>query len=240
MAHADAEVAGATYDMRHRIVRPDGEVRWVHERARVEKDPAGTPVRYVGVTRDVTEEKLAEDSLRASEARNAAVIEAAVDCLIVVDAKGRVTEFNPAAERTFGYRRAEVVGQDLVLLIVPARFRFAHREAWRRNPETGDQYYVGRRVEVVLHRADGSELPAEISISRFEVDGAPSFSCSVRDLTDRDQLLQSRERLAEVVHSAPVILFAFDKDGHETLAEGRALAHLGVKPAPRWARTSTT
>jgi PAS domain S-box-containing protein len=229
-SQAAAETAGTIYDLRHRIIRPDGEVRWVHERARVEKDPDGTPVRYVGVTRDVTEEKLAEDSLRASEARNAAVIEAAVDCLIVVDATGRVTEFNPAAERTFGYKRAEVLGRDLPKLVVPARFRNAHREALRLNLETGDDRYLGRRLEIVLRRADGRELPAEISISRFEVDGAPSFSCSVRDLSDRDQLLQSRERLAEVVHSAPVILFAFDSEGRVTLAEGRTIAELGVKP----------
>ncbi|HEY8679666.1 MAG TPA: PAS domain S-box protein, partial [Candidatus Dormibacteraeota bacterium] len=73
-AQDEADRAGKTYDMRHRIVRPDGEVRWVHERAQVERDAVGTPIRYIGVTRDVTEEKLAEDSLRASEARNAAVI----------------------------------------------------------------------------------------------------------------------------------------------------------------------
>jgi len=160
-AQAEADLAGRTYDMRHRIVRPDGEVRWVHERARVERDAAGTPIRYIGVTRDVTEEKVAEDSLRASEARNAAVVEAAVDSLIVADAESLITGFNPAAERLFGYRRAEVLGRDVHSLIVPERFQDAHRAALRRNLEDGDVRYLDRRLEVILRRSDGTEFPAE-------------------------------------------------------------------------------
>ncbi len=224
-----AHLAGTTYDMRHRIVRPDGEVRWIHERARVERDPAGTPLRLVGVTRDVTEEKLAEEALRASEARNAAVIESAVDGLIVTDAHGKVTGFNPAAERIFGYRRAEVLGRDLLDLIVPERFQAAHSAVLRGNLDSGDRRSLDRRIEIILHRADGSELPAEVSVSRFEVDGSPNFSASIRDLTDRDQLVASRERLADVVNNTPVMLFALDKDGTVTLAEGRAISFLGLE-----------
>ncbi|MDQ6919008.1 MAG: PAS domain S-box protein, partial [Candidatus Dormibacteraeota bacterium] len=231
-AQLAADVAGTTYDMRHRIVRPDGVVRWVHERARVERDVAGKPIRYIGVTMDVTEEKLAEDSLRASEARNAAVVEAAVDCLIVIDAEGRVTGFNPAAERLFGYRQAEVLGRDLVELIVPDRFHARHRAALRSNLESGDRHYLGRRIEVILHDADGIELSAEVSVSRFEVDGSPSYSTSIRDLSDRDQLAASRARLAEVVDNAPVMLYAYDSEGVITLAAGLATERLlGVEPA---------
>lgn len=231
-AQVEADLAGKTYDMQHRIVRPDGEVRWVHERAQVERDAAGTPMRYIGVTRDVTDEKLAEDSLRASEARNAAVIEAAVDSLIVADARGLITGFNPAAERLFGYRRVEVLGRDLHSLIVPERFQEAHRAELRRNLEKGDRRYLDRRLEVILRRSDDSEFPAEASTSRFELDGSPSFSTSIRDLSDRDQLVASAERLAEVVNNAPVMLFAYDSTGVVTLAAGRAtLSLLGVEPA---------
>jgi protein-histidine pros-kinase len=230
-AQIAANATGATYDMRHRIVRPDGEVRWIHERARAEVNSAGAPIRYIGVTRDVTEEQLAADSLRASEARNAAVIEAAVDCLIIIDAGGRITGFNPAAERLFGYPRTDVLGRDLVALIVPERFQEAHRTTLRKNLENGDRRYLDRRIEVILNRADGSELPAEVSVSRFELDGASNYSASIRDLSDRDQLATSRERLAQVVNNTPVMLFAFDKDGRVTVAEGRAIALMGVEPS---------
>jgi PAS domain S-box-containing protein len=231
-AQAAADRAGVAYDMRHRIVRPDGEVRWVHERAKVDRDAAGTPIRYIGVTRDVTEEKLAEDSLRASEARNAAVIEAAVDSLIIIDAEGRVTGFNPAAERLFGFRRADVLGRDLVELMVPERFQAEHRAAQRQILETGEHPFLHRRIELVLHRADGEEFPAEVSTSSFAVDGSTNFSSSIRDLSDRDKLLASRERLAEVIGSTPVMCFAYDSSGLITLAEGRSTRSLlGVEPS---------
>ena len=227
-----ADRAGTTYDMRHRIVRPDGKVRWVHERARAEHDSEGTLTRYVGVTRDVTEEKLAEDLLRASEARNAAVIEAAPDGVVVTDADLKITAFNPAAERIFGLPKALALGRDLVLLIVPKRFQAAHRESRRKILDLDDDGRLGRRIELILKRADGTELSAEICVSRFEIDGSTSFSSSIRDLSDRDQLATSQERLADVINNTPVMLFAYDKEGVITLAEGRAtLGLLGVEPS---------
>ena len=231
-AQEAADKKGTTYDMRHRIVRPDGEVRWVRERARVERDAEGNTIRYIGVTRDVTEEKLAEDLLRASEARNAAIIETAPDGVVVTDADLKVTAFNPAAERIFGIPKALALGRDLVLMIVPKRFQAAHREAHRKTLDLDDRSRLGRRIELILMRADGSELSAEICVSRFEVNGSTSFSSSIRDLTDRDQLVTSRERLSDVINNTPVMLFAYDKEGVITLAEGRAtLGLLGVEPS---------
>ena len=226
----EAVETGSTYDSRHRIIRPDGAIRWIHERAVAERDADGAPLRLVGVLRDVTDETLAGDALRASEARNAAVIEAAVDGLVITDAESNVTGFNPAAERLFGYQREEALGRNLRSLVVPKRFQAAHLSALLAHLETGDRHYLDRRIEMILHRADGSELPAEVSISRFEVDGLPNFSASIRDLSDRDQLLASRERLAQVINNTPVMLFAFDSDGTITLAEGRAIALMGVEP----------
>jgi PAS domain S-box-containing protein len=352
-AQAVAHESGSIYDLSHRIIRPDGEVRWIHERAAVERDEAGKPIRFLGVTRDITDQELASQALResverftgafdgsgigmalispdglyrlvndalctllgytraemlgkparsfmhegdflpklaifarmtageqanhvfegrykhraghliwtrlhasviradsgelryfvsqvedisesiaavealtASEARNAAVIDATLDAMIVIDATTRVTAFNPAAERMFGYSRDQLIGRELVQ-IMPERFRKAHREGVRRNVEAG----VGglsRRVELVGLRADGTEFPIELSLSRLETDGKPYFSASIRDLSDRNQLGKSEELLARVVNAAPVILFACGLDGAVNLAEGRALALLGV------------
>ena len=226
------EIEGGVYDVRHRIVRSDGEVRWIRERAVSHRDASGAPIYFVGVAQDITDEMLAASALRASEARNAAIIHAAVDCLVVMDAEGRITTFNPAAERVFGYRGEEVMGRDLLSLIVPERHQTDHREALRQNLLTGSRHYLDRRIEVTLRRADGAELPAEVSVSRFEVDGVTSFSMSIRDLSDRHQLLASRELLAEVVANTPVMLFAYDSDGKIILAEGSATAGLlGVDSA---------
>jgi len=230
-AKLEALEAGSLYDSRHRIIRPDGEVRWIHERAVNERDAAGVPLRLVGVMRDITEETLAADALRASEVRNAAVIEAALDCLIVTDTESKITGFNPAAERLFGYRRADVLGRDLTALVVPERFQGAHRAALRAHLDNGDGRYLDRRIEMVLRRAEGSELPAEVSITRFDVDGAPNFSASIRDLTDRDQVIAGRARLADVLDNTPVMLYAYDCSGVVTLAAGRStISLLGVEP----------
>jgi PAS domain S-box-containing protein len=230
-ARRESIETGSTYDSRHRITRPDGAIRWIHERAVAERDAGGAPLRLVGVLRDVTEETLAGHALRASEARNAAVIEAAVDCLIVTDRDNTVTGFNPAAERLFGYKREAALGRNLRSLVVPERFQAAHLSGLLAHLETGDRRYLDRRIEMILHRANGSELRAEVSISRFEVDGVPSFSASIRDLTDRDQVIASAERLAQVVDNSPVMLFAYDSDGVVTLAAGRATRSLlGVEP----------
>src|SRR3712207_966085 len=72
------------------------------------------------------ERKRAEESLRESEARKAAILEAALDAIVTIDHEGRIVEFNPAAERTFGYRRAAVVGQPLADLIIPPAYRDRH------------------------------------------------------------------------------------------------------------------
>src|ERR1700691_6114772 len=76
---------------------------------------------------EVRERTRNENALRESEALRAAILDSALDCIICIDAEGRITEFNPAAERTFGHQRGEVVGKRLADVIVPASLREAHR-----------------------------------------------------------------------------------------------------------------
>ena len=90
------------------------------------------------VARDVTERKRAEDALRASEARKSAMIEAALDAIVTIDEKGRVLEFNSAAERTFGYTRACALGKLMADLIIPPSLRERHREGMARHLATGE------------------------------------------------------------------------------------------------------
>src|SRR6202048_630489 len=107
--------------------------------------------------------------------------------MIVIDANAVVTAFNPAAERMFGYSREQVVGQEMARMLIPERFREAHRDGVRRNGEAGVTG-MARRLELIALRADGTEFGIELSMSRLETDGKPFFSGSIRDLTDRDRL----------------------------------------------------
>ena len=109
--------------------------------------------------RDVTERKRGEEALRLSEARTRAIIDSALDCVIAMDADGRIVEFNPAAERTFGYIRGEVMGRPLAELIIPPSLREKQSEGLARLLRTGDSSLLGRRIEVVAMRRDGLSFP---------------------------------------------------------------------------------
>ncbi|HYG86345.1 MAG TPA: ATP-binding protein [Azospirillum sp.] len=125
--------------------------------------------------------------LRRSEARKQAIVETALDCILTVDASGLLVEFNPAAERTLGYRRDEVLGRRMEELIIPPAWREAHRAGFARYLAGESGGTVGRRLEVTAMRADGSEFPAELSIAPSRVAEELFFTATLRDITTRKQ-----------------------------------------------------
>src|SRR5918996_158401 len=117
-----------------------------------------------------------------SDRRASAYFEAALDCVIIADASGRVVEFNPAAERTFGYTRDEALGRTMAELIVPPSLRERHITAFARFVETRHGSMLGRRLELTGMRADGSEFPVELALSQVEAE--PVLICgALRDLS---------------------------------------------------------
>ncbi len=153
----------------------------------------------------------AEEGVRQSEARKSAILESALDCIVTIDHEGRITEFNPAAERTFGYRRDEVVGKQLAGVIIPPSLREEHRRGFARYLATGEAGIIGTRVEITAVRADGSEFPVELTITRIPLDGPPSFTGYVRDITDRKhsevELRRSEAFLTEAQHLSSTCSF---------------------------------
>ena len=132
-----------------------------------------------------SELRAAVETTRINEARKTAILESALDCVIGVDQEGRIVEFNPAAQNTFGCLRDNVLGQSLPELIFPERFREDHRLFLRQNLATGDGPLLNRRVETVCLRADGSEFPVELAITRAASDGPIFFTATLRDITQR-------------------------------------------------------
>jgi len=119
----------------------------------------------------------------AREERLSAYLEAALDCVVMADASGRVVEFNPAAERTFGYSRDEALGRTLEELIVAPSLREVHRQAFARFVKTREPKLFGRRLELTGVRADGNEFPVELVLS--QVEGEPLLICgALRDLSE--------------------------------------------------------
>jgi PAS domain S-box-containing protein len=114
-----------------------------------------------------------------------AILDAAFDCIITMDAEGRIVEVNRATEETFGYTAEELVGRELAEMIIPPDLREAHRRGVERHVATGQGRMVGHPVELDAMRADGSEFPVEIAIARPDVPGPPVFAGFLRDVTDR-------------------------------------------------------
>jgi len=119
----------------------------------------------------------------ASRARKASMVEASLDCIISMDHLGRIIEFNPAAERTFGYGSADVIGKDMAALLIPERLRAAHRMGAARAAGPESAQPLERRLESTAVRADGGEFPVELSLTRLPGDGPPVFTAFLRDIT---------------------------------------------------------
>jgi PAS domain S-box-containing protein len=141
-------------------------------------------------------------ALRASEAHTRAVLESALDCVITIDHRGRVIEFNSAAEQTFGYRAEEVKGREMAELIVPPHLRERHRAALRRYTETEEAHVLGRRLELTGMDADGREFPVELAITRIGNDSPPSFTGYLRDISDRKRAERERDELLRLEQMA--------------------------------------
>jgi PAS domain S-box-containing protein len=141
-----------------------------------------------------------QETLRDNEERKAAVLESAIDCLITMDHEGRIVDFNPAAEETFGRSRADVVGQSVAETIIPPRLRQAHWEGLSRYLNTGEHRVLGQRIEMPALRADGTEFPVELSITANRAgSGPPFFTAFVRDITQR---LRDQQQLQESLAQA--------------------------------------
>ncbi len=155
---------------------------------------------------DRAEEVAASQALlSASEARKAAIVGGALDGIISIDGGGRVLEFNPAAEATFGYSRDEVIGEELADLIMPEAMARRHRAGLLEFRRAGIGPILNRRVEVTARRRDGTELPVELTVTPVAGSDPPIFTGYLRDITERlrseAELLASRERLAHIAHT---------------------------------------
>ncbi len=155
---------------------------------------------YASLQDDLTRRTRDEAAVRASEAKFSGILDIAADAIISVDTHQRILHFNRGAERIFGYVAAEAIGQSLDLLL-PARFRSAHGAHLRgfaQARETARQ--MGDRREIFGQRKDGSEFPAEASISKLSmIDGEQVYTVLLRDVTERKLREDARRHLTDAV-----------------------------------------
>lgn len=198
-------------------VRHDGSRLIVSLIVSAIRNSRGELVGYVGVAKDVSRQLIAEAALRRSEALKAAILESALDAVLTIDHQGVVLEFNPAAERIFGFERSQAVGRKLSELIIPECDRPAHELGLARFLETGEGPLIGKRIEVIAQKSDGSQFSVELAISAVTQLGHPVFSAYLRDISGRKQSeaqLRDREtRLRSIFETAVDGIVVIDERG---------------------------
>ena len=157
---------------------------------------------FVGIIHDISERKLQEQALRESEARMRAVVDTAVDGVILIDSRGRVLMFNPACEKLFGYQGTEVIGQN-VRMLMPVPFRDEHNRYIDHYNRTGERRIIGIGREVTGQHKDGSTFPMHLSVGEATHGGETNFVGVIHDLTERTRAeARVRELTAELVHTS--------------------------------------
>lgn len=179
------EREGTLQGMESQWLRSDGAVVYVRESAKVVRGPGGEARYYEGTIEDISDRVRAEQRLGLSEALKETILETGLDAIVAMDQRGQMVEFNRAAERMFGYQRADVIGADMADLIIPPRLRDAHRAGLAHLLATGEGPILGRRVEIHAIRRDGSEFPVELDIERVAIgDGSVMFVGHIRDISE--------------------------------------------------------
>lgn len=202
-AHLRGEMADFNEELRLRVA--DGSWRWASVRGRLtrEQDAGGHPVRMIGTTTDITQRKATENALRASEARQHAILDSAHDAIVSVDIRGRIIDYNRAAEAMFGYRRQDVIGRAMNDVLVPHRFRESHG-LLRFLDVDPDQLArrLHRQFETKALHASGNEIPVELTIVPVDTGDTRIFTVTLRNVAERlriyRELAAARQREIEI------------------------------------------
>src|SRR5215213_6972400 len=171
-----------------------------------------------------------DDELRKSEARYRTVLDAAFDAIVTITPDGRIRWFNRGAERIFGYREEDVIGQPVTLLM-PERYRELCVAGLHRYLQTGEARVVGGTTELVGLRKDGGEFPIEMSLGETHENGERLFTGMIRDVTERkrieDALREARDRFRSIFDHAPIGVAMVSLEGRYLQVNGSLCEILG-------------
>jgi len=193
------------YDEEFRLQQKSGHYVWVHAKGQAIWDEDGTPLRMAGLISDISARKAAEKEVRDSEARLAGILRLAPEGVITTNGDGEIKVFSQGAERIFGYKADEVIGQSMEILM-PERFRSQHHIHVIDFDKSSVEYKaMTERSEIAGLRKDGFEFPAEASVSKLVLGNEKLFTVVLHDITEQkkseSRLLSAKEE-AEIANRA--------------------------------------
>ena len=198
-----------SYQIEKRYLRPDGRPVWAFVARSAVIDREGHPLYLISQIVDLTERKRAEEALLSSEEETRRILETAQDAFVSIDPDGRIRDWNRQAERIFGWPRDEALGRQLAETIIPQRYRDDHRRGLAHFLETGEGPVLGRRLELVALRRDGTEFPVELTIWATSAGEAVRFNALIHDISVRlraEEELRRQAKELEALHETTLDL----------------------------------
>jgi len=160
---------------------------------------------------------VAEQALKKNHSFKTAILNMAMDCIICMDHEGRITEFNPAAERTFGFKRADVLGRSMIDTIAPPSMRKNYRHGLTWYLDTKEEFFLNQVIETTAIHANDSEFPIEISITEIPFQGGRLFTAFIRDISERKQM-EEKFCQAQKMEALGTLVGGIAHDFNNTLA----------------------
>ena len=177
----------SSYQIEKRFVRRDGAVFWGRLTVYPLLDDDGRATHHIGLVEDISDHRRAREALQRSSERLQAVLDAAVDGIVLIDTAGLIQSVNPSIEKMFGYAAEELLGQN-VKVLMPPPWREEHDGYIARYLATGEARIIGIGRQVEGRRRDGSTFPLDLAVSKVRHGGEELFLGTLRDVSERVRL----------------------------------------------------
>ena len=219
---------GKEFDSREYTVfdKEKGSTIWMQLIATPIKDKDGNVTSALELVLPITDRKIMEQSLKVSEERFRTIMNSALDAIVAIDEAMNIVEWNPAASRIFGYTEEEIIGKSISNLIPFDTTQTATKEI-RRFIETSQQESIGRVIEIVGLKKDGSEFFAEMSFSKMQINGKNHGVAFVRDISERKQVQKRLQNYSKVLEETVAQRTAELKAMQDRLLKAERLAAIG-------------
>jgi PAS domain S-box-containing protein len=201
------KIVGTSRDLE--LVRSDGSTVWVN--LALSKVKIGASITYTAFVKDISEQKNAQERINQT-------LEQAVDAVVTIDENNHVTFFNASAERLWGYKRAEVVGRN-VKMLVPSQFQANHDELVNANRRTGVDKIVGTSRDLELVRSDGSTVWVNLALSKVKIGDAITYTAFVKDISEQRN---AQEAINQTLEQALDAVVTIDENNHVTFFNASA------------------